>query len=579
MDDEERHVKAKGIFLRAVEADERDRAAYLAAACSGDEGLRQEVLLLLADDAEATGKWEDDMRTQVASQLNPLDATVVSPWPIGEVFGERYFIQQELGRGGIGAIYLATDAHVHSRAVVVKLLLDTSSQNQYLVNKFKHEGEGLSRIKHPGVVSVIDLGETRDKKPYLVMEFVEGKVLSQEIQPGGMDFQRAAVFIRQIAQALTAAHFEGIVHRDLKPANVMIQHLSDNSEQAKLIDFGIAKLANPQSADATLTPVTMGSPAYMSPEQLERRDVTPRSDIFALGVVTFEMLTGARPFAVDTSSPLWTSELVTQQRAGISREKLQALRADLPGAAQREILRALSYAPADRPQQAFEFGEGLYRALTNRSDIELAKIDLTSLALDVSTHPSSLSFDTRGLGAKPSNRAVESFERLWSNSIFTDRIRPLSLKDAKEERTKLKRGLGAKPKRAQYGYRLGDELCLAFDIQRNGYLTLLDEGPEGIIYCLCPSQFAPSTRLESGRVYLPQVGSPYQAFELSGAAGKEKLLAIISDEPLGLDWLSNDTETPARVLSGDDIESLFRRLQVLDGGCWTALASYLEVVS
>jgi hypothetical protein len=114
---------------------------------------------------------------------------------------------------------------------------------------------------------------------------------------------------------------------------------------------------------------------------------------------------------------------------------------------------------------------------------------------------------------------------------------------------------------------------------RDGYLTLLDEGPEGIVYCLCPSLFAPNPRLQSGRIYLPQESSPYEAFELSGAAGKEKLLAIITDEPLGLPWLSQDAETPARVLSSEDIEALFARLQQLGEGRWTTLSSYFEVIA
>jgi hypothetical protein len=139
---------------------------------------------------------------------------------------------------------------------------------------------------------------------------------------------------------------------------------------------------------------------------------------------------------------------------------------------------------------------------------------------------------------------------------------------------------------------LGSELCLVLDIggkpnlrglgarpKGDGYLTLLDGGPEGIVYCLCPSVFAPNTRLQSGRIYLPQEGSPYPAFELSGAAGKEKLLAIITDDPLGLDWLSKDAETPARELSSDDLESLFARLQQLGEGRWTALSSYFEVMA
>lgn len=589
--DSERFLKAKSIFLRAIEKGARERKPYVDNACAGDEELRQEVLGLLRGDSQATEKWEETVRVEVEEQLKFLQSTeVVREYPIGEVFGGRYLIQKELGRGNIGATYLAEDRALYSRPVTVKLLLDTSSQNQYLIDKFKHESEALARITHPGVVSVIDLGKLPDAKPYLVMEFVRGKTLAQEIQTGAMDLLRSALFIRQIAQALAAAHFEGVIHRDLKPDNVMIQTLSDGSEQAKLIDFGIAKVENPQSADATQNPVVIGSPAYMAPEQIESREASPSSDIYSLGVLAYEMLTGQRPFAVDTRALSWMTELVSRQRAGVS-TKPKSLRPDLPKAAQTEILRALEYVPDHRHQKAFEFGEALYRALKDEHQPEPRNIDLASLTLTASDRPGTLVFDPCGIGAKPMSPAVQTFERFWSNATFTDRIRPLPLESAKEERQRQLRGLGGKPKKAQYAYRLGNELCLALDISgrpnvrgmgatptRESYLTLLDEGPEGTVYCLCPSLFAPNTRLEAGRLYLPQQSSPFEAFELSGAPGKEKLLAILSDGPLELDWLSNDPEAPARVLSSEDIESLFARLQALEEGRWTALSSYFEVV-
>lgn len=579
--DSERFLKAKTIFLRAVEKEGRERESYLEHACAGDEELRQDVLRLLRSDIQAKA-WDETVRAQVDEQLRLLPTKTITEYPIGEVLGGRYLIKKELGRGAIGATYLAEDQTLYSRPVTVKLLLDPSSRNQYLVGKFKHESEALARITHPGVVSVLDLGTLPDAKPYLVMEFVKGQTLANtlavETRPGGMDFSRAAILIWQIAQALTAAHFEDVVHRDLKPANAMIQSLSDGSEQAKLIDFGIAKVGNPQSAAATQTPVIMGSPSYMAPEQVESCEASPASDIYSLGVLAYEMLTGQRPFAVDTRSISWPTELVNMQRAGVS-TKPRSLRPDLSEAAQGEILKALSYNPEHRHQKAFELGAGLYRALTNERRADPFKIGSASLTTDVLVQPTTLLFDPYSTGAKTVSPAVRAFERFWSNATFTDRIRPLSLESAKEERKQRVRGLGGKPKRAEYTYRLGEELCLALDIKRAGYLTLLDEGPEGTIYCLCPSQFAPNMRLESGRIYLPQPVSPHDAFELSGAPGKEKLLAIISDEPLGLDWLSNDAETPARELSGDDIESLFARLQQLGAGRWMALASYFEVIA
>jgi serine/threonine protein kinase len=589
MTESERYLKAKDIFLQALEKNPQDREQHIAQACAGDDELLHDVLNLIRGDLRADEEWETNLRAQVVEQLNALPLTEMPPYPIGEKLGGRYLIQRKLGQGGIGTVYLASDTRLYSRLVVIKLLLDTSGQNQYLVDKFKHEGEAMARIKHSGVAGVLDLGELPDGKPYLVMEFVEGETLASEIEAGAMDFGRAVGFIRQIAQALFAAHYEGIVHRDLKPANVMIQHLSDGTEQAKLIDFGIAKIANPLSADATQMPVIIGTPAYMASEQLEKGEASPASDIYALGAMAYEMLTGARPFTIDTTSITWPIDLVNMQRAGVS-AKPKEFRADLPDAAQEEILKALSYHPEQRHQQAYEFGESLYRALTNENHIEPSKIDLATQRSDGSNQLSRLSFKTGGM--EPVNRGVESFDRLWSNATFTDRIRPLPLESAKEERTQQLRGMGAKPKPAQYVYRLGSELCLALAIgggprlrgmgakpTRGGYLTLLDKGAEDIVYCLCPSHFAPNTRLESGRIYLPQEGSLYEAFELSGAPGKEKLLAIITDEPLGFDWLPRDAETPARVLQTADLEALFARLQQLGAERWTALSAYFEVVT
>ena len=141
------------------------------------------------------------------------------------------------------------------------------------------------------------------------------------------------------------------------------------------------------------------------------------------------------------------------------------------------------------------------------------------------------------------------------------------------------RGLGAPQKKTQYAYPLGSKLCLSFNIRRSGYLTLLDEGTEDIIYCLCPSWFAPDTRLQAGDFYLPQEGATYESFELSGKPGKERMIAIISDEPLELDWLSSDPkEEPARVLKQEDFDALRARLRQIGDGRWTAMATYFEVV-
>lgn len=140
------------------------------------------------------------------------------------------------------------------------------------------------------------------------------------------------------------------------------------------------------------------------------------------------------------------------------------------------------------------------------------------------------------------------------------------------------RGLGAPQDDVQHGHRLGSRVCLAIESDRAGHLLFLDEGPEGIIYCLCPSQFAPDPHLQPGRSYLPQVGSRYDSFVVTGKAGREHLLAIVTEEPLGLDWLPSYPRVPARVLSQDDISILLAQLRGLDGDRWTALSTYFDVV-
>src|SRR5882724_12499794 len=161
---------------------------------------------------------------------------------IGKTLDERYFIESELGQGGVGAVYLASDRKLHDKHIVIKILLDKSLQNSWVVQKFQQEKEALARVDHPGVVGILDTGELADGKPYLVMQFIDGVTLRSLIRPEGLAPDGAAEWIKQIGRALSAAHDKGILHRDLKPENIMLQRLGAGEEQVKIIDFGIAKL-------------------------------------------------------------------------------------------------------------------------------------------------------------------------------------------------------------------------------------------------------------------------------------------------------------------------------------------------
>jgi serine/threonine protein kinase len=273
----------------------------------------------------------------------------------GLKFKDRYLIEKELGRGGIGVVYLAKDLQLHGRPVVVKVLLDQSSNNAWFIKKFRQEVESLSRLDHPGIVQVIDSGETPYGKPYLVMQYIKGRDLRALIKSEGMDLQQVAFLIRQIGSAITAAHDQKITHCDLKPENIMLQELADGELQVKVVDFGIAKIKDSQVSGSIPTDVA-GTLPYMAPEQMEGKPAAS-SDIYALGVIAYEMVTGRRPFSVTSLNPL---EVI---RAGL-RIKPQDLRPELPDAAQEIIIKTLSYNPEDRYSRAKDIGELLAQALT-----------------------------------------------------------------------------------------------------------------------------------------------------------------------------------------------------------------------
>lgn len=276
----------------------------------------------------------------------------------GMTINGRYVIEKELGRGGIGIVYLARDQQLLSKRVVVKILLEESQQNEWVRRKFQQEIEALTRVEHPGIVGVLDAGALSDGKPFLVMQYVEGVSLRSIMRVEGIELERAASLMQQIGRALSAAHDKGILHRDLKPENIMVQTLGDGEEQIKIIDFGIAKIKDSLVAPETVTAQTVGTILYMAPEQLSAKPVSAASDIYALGVIAHELLTGRRPFNPDSAF-----QLLEMQRAGV-RVQPSDLRPSLTVAAQGSVLKALAFNPKERYQNAREFGDELAKALT-----------------------------------------------------------------------------------------------------------------------------------------------------------------------------------------------------------------------
>jgi tRNA A-37 threonylcarbamoyl transferase component Bud32 len=288
-----------------------------------------------------------------------------NPW-LGQKVGGRYRLKSVLGRGGAGVVYEACDEQVAGRRVVVKLLHDLWSSEDWMRQRFREEAGVLTRLDHPGIVSLIDAGEIEDGRLFLVLPFHEGRTLRDVLATGPLDAAFAARLLREIGEAVGYAHAQGVVHRDLKPENILLVRRADG-EHPLLIDFGIAQVADPAGPRSTTTHL-MGSAFYMAPEHLLGK-AEAASDVYSLGVIGWEMLAGARPF--DSASPF---ALPALQRKGVG-DAFYRLRPDLGTAVGRLLTRALAFDAARRPAPVTAFTEELADHLQARAlDSRLARL-------------------------------------------------------------------------------------------------------------------------------------------------------------------------------------------------------------
>jgi serine/threonine-protein kinase len=226
-------------------------------------------------------------------------APVVDPL-IGAVVGERYRIVGRIGVGGMGAVYRAEHTMMR-RDLAIKVLLAELGGRDEFARRFEREAESASRLDHPNIITVTDFGRTPDGSLFLAMEFLAGDSLTTLIKEGPLPRERALAIIRQMLRALDHAHAAGVVHRDLKPDNIMLIERDGQKDVVKILDFGIAKVMQPTSGQEALTQagVIFGTPEYLSPEQAVGEGVDARADLYAAGVILYEMLVGRRPFESD----------------------------------------------------------------------------------------------------------------------------------------------------------------------------------------------------------------------------------------------------------------------------------------
>ncbi|HEX3758160.1 MAG TPA: protein kinase [Kofleriaceae bacterium] len=274
----------------------------------------------------------------------------------GEVFGS-YRVVDEIGRGGMGAVYLAEHALL-GRQAAIKVLLREMSHRPDLVTRFFNEARAATAVKHPGIVEIYDFGYAADGSAYIVMEFLQGESLASRLRRTGPFLEsRAAALCRQVAGGLGAAHAKGIVHRDLKPDNIFVVPDADiaEGERPKILDFGIAKLASEQSAgqSMTRTGMVMGTPAYMAPEQCKGAgQVDARSDLYALGCILYEMVSGRPPFVAEGAGEVMALHI-------FSAPPPPRAFAPVSAALEQVILRALAKDPDHRFRSAEEMAAAL----------------------------------------------------------------------------------------------------------------------------------------------------------------------------------------------------------------------------
>lgn len=346
------------------------------------------------------------------------ETLVEGPDPLlGSQVAGRYTVMRKIARGGMGVVYLAVQDGL-GRAVALKIIRKEAAADPVMQKRFEREARAVSQLGHPAIVTVHDFGRCEDGSLFLAMEFVDGEVLRDALKrKHRFTFPETLPIIENIASALARAHGAGIVHRDLKPENVMLPRQSASNTgavHAKVLDFGLAKPHEPEQVDEHLTKEGgfVGTPGYASPEQAEGAPESPQQDLYALGVVWFELLSGEHPFSAPTPMRVVIRQL-HEEPPSLPPSTVHGSLADVPPAAIDLVRRMMARRADDRPRSAHAVLEeiGRMRALL----VAPSAAPLRAPSEHDST-PEAPTFD--GTETKVTPSPVPAARRPWSSAIF-----------------------------------------------------------------------------------------------------------------------------------------------------------------
>jgi eukaryotic-like serine/threonine-protein kinase len=304
----ERSLRAEKIFQRTVGTAEDERAALLAAECGADAELRREVEQLIESRERTRGIGASTAGETSSQDADDVPTVALSPEEQDEILRESdigpYRIVRQIGEGGMGSVYLAERSDDEYRKQVAIKLIRRGMDSVFVLRRFRNERQILANLDHPNIARFLDGGTTPEGRPYFVMEYVEGKPIGKYCDEHLLSTVERLELFKQVCAPVHFAHQNLVIHRDIKPSNILVT----DKGVPKLLDFGIAKLLNPdltsETVDATAAAIRLMTPEYASPEQVKGEPITTATDVYSLGVILYELLTGHRPYQLSSHQPL-----------------------------------------------------------------------------------------------------------------------------------------------------------------------------------------------------------------------------------------------------------------------------------